>query len=183
MIGRLKPGATVAQAQAEIRTLAGQITTEHPERNSFEGHIKSLAEQVSGRIRLAVWVLAGAVGMVMLIVCANLSNLLLARTASRQRELAIRSALGAGRATTDCADVDREAWCSRAAARSSGWCSRSAERAHSRSWTRSAFPCCAASQTDATALGLHGDDGGRRPGSSSVSRRRSRRAARRSTSR
>jgi predicted permease len=97
MIGRLKPGVAVAQAHAEIRTLAEQITKEHPERNSFEGHVKALAEQVSGRIRLAVWVLAGAVGMVMLIVCANLSNLLLARAASRQREVAIRSALGAGR--------------------------------------------------------------------------------------
>jgi predicted permease len=96
MVGRLKPGATVAQAQAESRTIAGQITAEHPDRNGFQGHVRSLADHVSGRIRLAVWVLAGAVGMVMLIVCANLSNLLLARTASRQKELAIRSALGAG---------------------------------------------------------------------------------------
>ncbi|HET7217932.1 MAG TPA: ABC transporter permease [Vicinamibacterales bacterium] len=97
MIGRLQPGKTVEQAHAEIRTLAGQITAEHPERNGFQGNVKPLAEQVSGRIRLAVWVLAGAVAMVMLIVCANLSNLLLARTASRQREIAIRTALGAGR--------------------------------------------------------------------------------------
>ena len=97
MIGRLKPGVTVTAAQAEIRTLADQITREHPQRNTFEGHVKSLAEQVSGRMRLALWVLAGAVAVVMLIVCANLSNLLLARTASRQKEIAIRSALGAGR--------------------------------------------------------------------------------------
>jgi predicted permease len=98
MIGRLTPGASVGQAQAEIRTIAGQITGEHPERNRFGGHVRSLADHVNGRIRLAVWVLAGAVGMVMLIVCANLSNLLLARMASRQKEFAIRSALGAGRA-------------------------------------------------------------------------------------
>ena len=97
MVGRLTPGTSVGDAQAEIRTIAGQITAEHPERNSFEGHVRPLADHVSGRIRLAVWVLAGAVGMVMLIVCANLSNLLLARSASRQKELAIRSALGAGR--------------------------------------------------------------------------------------
>ena len=98
MIGRLKPGETADRARAEIRTLAPQLTAEHPERNSFQGAVvTSLSEQVSGRIRLAVWVLAGAVGMVMLIVCANLSNLLLARTASRQKEIAIRTALGAGR--------------------------------------------------------------------------------------
>ena len=59
--------------------------------------MKPLADQVGGRMRPAVWVLAGAVAMVMLIVCANLSNLLLARTASRQKEIAIRTALGAGK--------------------------------------------------------------------------------------
>jgi predicted permease len=97
MIGRLKPGVSPEQAHAEIRTVAAQITREHPERNGLEGNVRPLADHVGGRMRLAVWVLAGAVGMVMLIVCANLSNLLLARTASRQKELAIRSALGAGR--------------------------------------------------------------------------------------
>ena len=97
MIGRLEPGVSIAEAEAEIRTIARQITTEHPDRNSFSGHVRALTEQVSGRIRLAVWILAGAVAMVMLIVCANLSNLLLARTTSRQKELAIRSALGAAR--------------------------------------------------------------------------------------
>ena len=98
LIGRLKPGVSVAEAQAEVQTIGRQITAEHPERNSFGGFVKPLTDHVSGRVRLAVWVLAGAVAMVMLIVCANLSNLLLARAASRQRELAIRSALGAGRA-------------------------------------------------------------------------------------
>jgi predicted permease len=97
MIGRLTPGATVESARAEVRTLAAQITAEHPERNGFQGNVRSLSEQVSGRIRLALWVLVGAVAMVMLIVCANLSNLLLARTASRHKEIAIRTALGAGR--------------------------------------------------------------------------------------
>jgi predicted permease len=97
MIGRLKPGVTVAGAQAEVRLLAWQLTQQHPERNSFGGNVKLLSEQVSGRIRLALGVLAGAVGVVMLIVCANLSNLLLARTATRQKEVAIRTAMGAGR--------------------------------------------------------------------------------------
>jgi predicted permease len=97
MIGRMKPGMSAERVQAEVRIIAGQITAEHPERNGFQGNVKPLAEQVGGRMRRAVWVLAGAVAMVMLIVCANLSNLLLARTASRQREIAIRAALGAGR--------------------------------------------------------------------------------------
>ena len=96
MVARLKPGVPVASAQAEIKLLAGHITQAHPERNGFEGHVTPLAEHVSGRMRLALMVLAGAVGVVMLIVCANLSNLLLARTASRQKEIAIRTALGAG---------------------------------------------------------------------------------------
>ena len=97
MIGRLKPGVSATQAQADTRAIAAQITREHPERNSFEGYVKPLADQVNGKMRLALWVLAGAVGVVMLIVCANLSNLLLARTASRQKEIAIRTALGADR--------------------------------------------------------------------------------------
>ena len=97
MIGRLKPGATAAGAHAEVRVLAQLMSREHLERNGFEGIVTSLSQHVSGSIRLAVLVLAGAVGMVMLIVCANLSNLLLARTAARHREIAIRMALGAGR--------------------------------------------------------------------------------------
>src|SRR5258708_18788908 len=72
MIGRLKPGVSAPAAQAETRTLAAQITREHPERNSFEGYVKPLADPVNGRMRLALWVLAGAVAVVMLIVCANL---------------------------------------------------------------------------------------------------------------
>ena len=97
MMGRLRPGATAGQAQAELRILAAQLVAAHPERNNFEGIVSPLAEHVSGSLRLALAVLAGAVGAVMLIVCANLSNLLLARTAARQKEVAIRAALGAGR--------------------------------------------------------------------------------------
>jgi predicted permease len=97
IVGRLKPGVAIGSAQAELKTLAGQITRAHPERNDFEGKITPLAERVSGRIRPALVVLACAVGVVMLIVCANLSNLLLARSAVRQKEIAIRTALGAGR--------------------------------------------------------------------------------------
>lgn len=97
IIGRLKPGVTIGQAQAELTILAQHITQAHPERNSFGGRITPLAEHVSGGLRLPLAVLAGAVAAVMLIVCANLSNLLLARAAVRQKEIAVRIAVGAGR--------------------------------------------------------------------------------------
>ena len=96
MIGRLKPGATIQQARAELSVLGPQIQKKDPERN-FQPRLSRLEEHVTGRLRPALVVLACAVGVVMLIVCANLSNLLLARTATRQKEMAIRTALGAGR--------------------------------------------------------------------------------------
>jgi len=97
IIGRLKPGVSVSRARAELNILAPRMVHAHPERNDFEGHLMPLAEHVSARIRPALLVLAFAVGVVMLIVCTNLSNLLLARTAARRREIAIRTALGAAR--------------------------------------------------------------------------------------
>jgi predicted permease len=97
IVGRLKPGATVERAQAEASLLATEITREHPERNDLEPRLMLLTNHVNGRLRPALLVLAGAVGVVMLIVCANLSNLLLARSAARQKEIAIRVALGAGK--------------------------------------------------------------------------------------
>jgi predicted permease len=97
IVGRLKPGATTQSAQAEFTVLAKHISQAHPERNDIEPGLTPLAAHVSGRLRPALIVLACAVGVVMLIVCANLSNLLLARSASRQKEIAIRAALGAGK--------------------------------------------------------------------------------------
>jgi len=98
IVGRLKPGVTAQQAQAEV-TLLGKLDTEaHKDRNDFEPRVSLLPEHVSGRLRPAVLMLASAVGVVMLIVCANLSNLLLARGTTRQKEIAIRAALGAGKA-------------------------------------------------------------------------------------
>lgn len=97
IVGRLKPGATLGQAQAEAAVLGPQLQRENPKMNDFDPKVSMLSAHVSGRLRPALLVLASAVGVVMLIVCANLSNLLLARSAARQKEIAIRVALGAER--------------------------------------------------------------------------------------
>jgi predicted permease len=97
IVGRLKPGVTVQSAQAELAVLAKQLESHHPERNGIKPRLVPLEQHVSGQMRPALVVLMSAVGVVMLIVCANLSHLQLARMGTRQKEMAMRAALGAGR--------------------------------------------------------------------------------------
>lgn len=96
VVGRLKPGATVEVAHAEFTVLAKLLESQHPERNPIRPRLVPLSQHVSGQVRPALVVLMCAVGAVMLIVCANLSNLQMARMTTRQKEIAIRTALGAG---------------------------------------------------------------------------------------
>ncbi len=99
VLGRLRSGASIGAAQSEMSVIARRIAAQYPKSNRDTGaNVVPLVDGMVGKVKAGLLILLGVVTLVLLIACTNVANLMLARSAARQRELAVRAALGAGRA-------------------------------------------------------------------------------------
>ena len=96
-LARLKAGVSLEQAQADLSAIADALAAAHPVDRGVSVSVKRLADTRAGSLRPMLFLLMGAVSLILLIACVNLANLLLARNSARQRELAVRAALGSAR--------------------------------------------------------------------------------------